>query len=287
MKRTFPFLTSELAARIEACCMFFSLEKQKALYALPGNPYGVQIRSFGNTTALLAQRTHNHELFNHVGNISGDDLSYLDAIIGWYQSYDIYCHFDLVPSSASPLLLWSLASRGFYQSGFYNMLYGLPQTDQKYVLGITVRPVLPEEKDLFAEIYFDSFEIPKTEVYAYVRDSVGVLVRVPTNYCFFALIDHTIAAIAVLSIHRQVGYLALAGTLPSFRGHGCHKALLQARMHMAAQAGCNLIAGQAGVATISQLNMEKVGLRMAYTKAIWSHYDRQKSPGNEIDPTNR
>lgn len=287
MNRTLPLLTPELAYCLEASSIFFSAEKQKALGSLPGNPYGIQTRTFGNATAFLAQKTHNSEIFNHVGNITGDDLPYLDAILNWYARHDVLCSFDIVPSNASPALLWHLASKGFYQSSFYNMFYGLPYIAQKPLPGVVVRPVLPEEKDVFAEVYFDSFEVPKTETYAYVRHSIRSLVEIPTNRCLFALVHNTIAAIAVVSISQEVGYLALSATLPHFRGYGCQKTLLQERIHLASQAGCDLVTCQVGVGTISQQNVEKIGLHLAYTKATWSTFNKHQKPNEEIDPTNR
>ena len=44
MNRTLPLLIPELAYRLEASSICFSLEKQKALASLSGNPYGVRTR---------------------------------------------------------------------------------------------------------------------------------------------------------------------------------------------------------------------------------------------------
>ncbi|HCI78622.1 MAG TPA: hypothetical protein DHW02_02910 [Ktedonobacter sp.] len=287
MNRTPPPLTPELAYKLEASCTFFSTEKQKALASLPGNPYGVQTRTFGKATAFLARKTHNSEIFNHVGNLTRDDLPYLDAILDWYAHNDVSCSFDIVPSNASPELLWHLAMKGLYQSSFYNMFYGLPYVAQEFLSDIVIRPVLPEEKNLFAEVYFESFEVPKTKTYAYVRQSICTLVEIPTNHCLFAFIHNSLAAIAVISISRGIGYLALSATRPSFRGRGCQNALLQARIHLASRAGCDLVTCQAGVGTVSQRNVEKVGLRLAYTKATWTTFNEHQNPRNTIDPTNR
>ena len=286
MNESLPVLTSEVATQIEACIVSFSERKSLTLRSLPGNPYGVDMRSFGHATAFLAQRTHNSELFNHVGNIRESDISYLDEIITWYQNHGMRCSFDIIPSHASPQFLWNLAARGFYQSGFYNTLYGLPNTTPHSSSDITVRAVSAEEREIFADVYLESFDVPKTETYSYVRESVRLLVGMPETHCLFALRDASVAAIGVLYIYQQIGYLALAATLPAFRGYGCQKALLQARMALAEQAGCVLVTSQAGVATASHHNIEKVGLRLAYTKVQWSPFDPQKQP-DQRDPVDR
>jgi GNAT superfamily N-acetyltransferase len=287
MDQILPFMTRELTMHLEESIVFFSKQKQEALRALSNNPYGVQTRSFGKATALLAQRTYNADRTSHVGNISGDDLSSLDALLEWYHSYRVHCTFDVAPSTASSALLWQLAAKGWYQSGFYNVLYGLPQEDMLSHSAMTIRPVALAEKDLFTTVYCESFEVPNTNAYAYVRDSIRVLVEIPTNHCFFALINDTVAAIFVLSVHERIGYLALSATRPRFQNHGCQKALLQAALQRAAQAGCTLVTGQTAVASISQHNAEKAGLRLAYTKAFWSFYESQKEVSQEPDPLNR
>jgi GNAT superfamily N-acetyltransferase len=285
MGATIPAVTPTLAAQLEASITFFSAEKQRMLSLFPDNPYGVYVRSFGKATAFLAQRT-NSTPSNRVHHISGDDLPYLSAILDWYRNYDALCSFEVVPLLSSPLLLWHLAKRGFYQSGFYNVLYGLPTVDAATFPHITIRAVQPEEKELFADVYFNSFGVPMTTAYNHVRDSIRVLVDIPSNQCFFALIEKRIAAIAVLSLSQQIGYLALAATLPSFRGYGCHKALLQARIEKAASQGCQIVTGQAGVGTVSQQNMERFGLRLAYTKTDWTIYSEQQ-PDSSFDPFNQ
>jgi GNAT superfamily N-acetyltransferase len=175
-----------------------------------------------------------------------------------------------------------LASRGYYHYSFYTTLYGTPQTNDMLPATIVIRPVLPEESHIFAQIYLESFGISQPANILYLRDSVRLLVNLPNTHCLFALQNGTIAAIAALFIYQEIGYLALAATLPAYRGQGLHRALLLARMARAAAEGCTLIVGQAAFASTSQQNIEKVGLHIAYTKALWTRYDQQ---GAAIPPT--
>ena len=278
---TFPFVTPALAARLETAIFAFSVAKMQALRSFPGNPYGIEIRTFGGATALLATAIHNGELFNRVGNISDVDPPFFDAIIDWYHARGTQCHFDMLPS-AQPEFLWKLASRGYYQYGFYTTLYSTPQTNDMLPATITLRPVLPEESHLFAQIYLESFGIAQPTIIPHLRESVRLLVNLPHTHCLFALQIGTITAIAALFIHQEIGYLALAATLPAYRGQGLQKALLLARMARAAAEGCTLMVGQDTFASTSQQHMEKVGLHIAYTKALWTRYDSQGAP---IPPT--
>jgi hypothetical protein len=47
-------------------------------------------------------------------------------------------------------------------------------------------------------------------------------------------------------------------------------ALVRHRIDAAAQAGCDLIVGHTATGSGSQRTMERNGLRLAYTKALWT-----------------
>ena len=87
---------------------------------------------------------------------------------------------------------------------------------------------------------------------------------------YIATVDGTPAAFAALFVRDGVGSLAGAATVPALRGRGCQTALLHRRIADADDDGCDLIASQATPGSVSQRNMERAGLRIAYTKAIWS-----------------
>jgi GNAT superfamily N-acetyltransferase len=57
--------------------------------------------------------------------------------------------------------------------------------------------------------------------------------------------------------------------VPDYRGRGCQAALLRRRIDDAAAAGCELVASQLPFGSGAQRNVERAGLRVACTKAIW------------------
>ena len=77
------------------------------------------------------------------------------------------------------------------------------------------------------------------------------------------------AGAGALYMQEGIGSLLMGGTLPEFRRRGCQTALLQARIADAARQGCDLVAAQAALDATSQHNMERAGLRIAYTRAFW------------------
>jgi GNAT superfamily N-acetyltransferase len=273
MKRNqlrYPVVTPEVTTRVESCSIAFWAEKVEALRTISGNPYGACTQQFGGVTALLTASADNLD-FNRVGNMSENDMQYLDAICAWYRDRGRLCRFEITPTQARRSLLQSLTEKGFYHSGFYTALYGVPEPLLEPDPAITVRDVLLNERDLFAEIYLESFGIPRLSELSYLREGVRLLVGKPSMRCLFALDEGGIpVAMAILYLYRRVGYLATAATLPTMRGRGYHQTLLYARLALAADAGCDLIAAQAAFASQSQQNMERTGLCVAYTKAFWT-----------------
>jgi GNAT superfamily N-acetyltransferase len=87
--------------------------------------------------------------------------------------------------------------------------------------------------------------------------------------CFLAEIDGQPGAAGALSIHEAVALFAGSATLPEFRRRGLQAALLQARMHHAAEHGCDLAMMVAEAGSSSQRNAERQGFRIAYTRIKW------------------
>jgi len=53
------------------------------------------------------------------------------------------------------------------------------------------------------------------------------------------------------------------------RGGGLQSALIRARISAAAAAGSEIVCSGASWASQSQRNLERAGLRIAYTKTVW------------------
>ena len=77
------------------------------------------------------------------------------------------------------------------------------------------------------------------------------------------------AGIGVLFIKDGIANLAAAATLPELRNKGIQSALIRERINEAKLQDCDFIVGQARFGSVSQNNMEREGLAIAYTKAIW------------------
>ena len=100
------------------------------------------------------------------------------------------------------------------------------------------------------------------------------LMRVAANtgaVLFLAEMEGRAVAAGALHIQEGVGLLAGASTIPEFRKKGAQRALLNARLRYAAEAGCELAMMGAEAGSGSQRNAERQGFRIAYTRVKWRH----------------
>ena len=91
----------------------------------------------------------------------------------------------------------------------------------------------------------------------------------PDQLCVAAEREGRIIATGAMFIHEGIALLAGASTVPGFRQQGAQNALLDYRLRLAAEAGCDLalMATLPGVA--SQRNAERNGFRIVYTRTKW------------------
>lgn len=258
-----------LAERVE--------RSEAALWAslMQGLPEGYQadIRRFGPLTVLtcpgMAKRSFLNRIFG-ARDGAGPDLN---AALDWFTQQRVTCRVDLCPLLAGEESLARVRAAGFQIEGFQMALFSevrwvarsgrrtLPQ-------GVAIRVADSQEDLAFAArtmpIAFDSTGEPWL---TWLTDSMRASFTRPDYRTYIALVDGQPAGFAQLHMADGVGSLALAGTLPQFRGRGVQTALIHRRIDDAAEAGCDLIATQTGSGTVSQWNMERAGLRIAYTKA--------------------
>ncbi|MCU0496087.1 MAG: hypothetical protein MUF87_01905 [Anaerolineae bacterium] len=262
-------MNQSLATRIEFADVHYFKARLKALQrADPKNPYQIEIREFGAAVAFKAQ-VHSH-LFHRVMGVHEDTIHYLDDILAWYGEAVRLCRFEIIPSNFVRPLAKALSARGFAQTGFYGAMYGSP-THQgfRYDQNIQVAKILSGDRELAADIYVTGFEISKRS-YAIMRDSYKALFGNKDAHFYGASIGDRLVAVGSLVISDNMGYFASDTTLGDYRGLGCQMMLLRYRMLHAASAQCDLMVGHARFASASQRNMQRLGMQLAYTKAIWT-----------------
>lgn len=273
---TFPIMTRDIAFQLEQSRADFIESWLQGLREQPGNPYGVDVRRIGNARAFVARSLAEIGLFNQVIGFGSQDKELLDEIIDWYCEHGVKRYrLDVNPYSASPDFLAHLASHEFFQSSFQTYMCGLPTSDPPFAsTAVAIREVAYSEVDLFADIHVEGFRevlshLPEETVRRY-RESTKVLSRLSGWHLYLVLVNDTPCGIGMLYIQNGIASLAGGATLPQFRQHGCQTAVLRHRMIVAAYTHCSLVVGQASVGSTSQQNMERLGVRTAYTGTLWT-----------------
>ena len=268
----FPVVTNELAQQIAQSEIDYMVSMLMSMQKQPGNPFGVEIRHFGSTTGFLTREIEMGSAFNRVMGLGPQDEELIDDILHFCRKCSDAFRIEISPHQVNSTLLARLTNSGLYQSGFGQVLYGRPQFKMPSPpTNITIRKIDRDELDDFVDVYTQGFgqDFGSEEVERLVRMSAKALHRVSGWHFYLAFVDNIPGGMGILYIQDDIASLVAAATIPSMRGKGCQTAVLHRRIADAAEAGCRLVVAQTGVNTVSQHNMERVGLRIAYTKAIW------------------
>jgi len=264
-----PVLTPQLADRIERADLDVMEGRLLAAQRREGNPLNIEIRRFGNATALLTPGIPIID-FNKVLCFGPDEMPLLDEIIEFYDQHGMKeFGIAIIPSRTSPELLLAMAERGMYQYGFHTAFYGLPEWQAAEPNPhVTVRELTEEEIPTFAELFVKSFKVPPGGFTGETENLRG-LYGDPEWRMYLAFVEEQAAGFALMQMREGVACMALAGTLEEWRGRGTQTALLERRLRDAREAGCHLVVAQASYGSASARNMQKVGLQVAFTQAEW------------------
>jgi ribosomal protein S18 acetylase RimI-like enzyme len=192
----------------------------------------------------------------------------LDQIEAFYRAHNAPTQVDLCPMH-DPAVFEMCKLRGYAIAELNNVLFRRLEVERvsEPPAGCEVRRSSVEEASIAGAVVETAF-FPSGAPEAY-QGLIAPLYQMEASLAYTAWIDGRIVACGtglIIAQHRVVA-LCGAGTLAEYRGRGLQTALLRARMAAAAEAGCEyaVIVTQGG--TTSQRNAERLGFRVAYSKA--------------------
>ncbi len=244
----------------------------EALADLPGDPYGADQRRFNQTSALLV---HGVPLayYNRVLMRDAADPGVIDDIASFYRERQTPCRIDVNPYAANSDLLDALDSADFRPAAFQSNLFGgVTVIEGELPARVSVTEVCAGEIEFFAQFYnrayYDGQRVPRG-LMSFRAATITARYGRPGWRMYLCRVDGVPASGAILYTNDGVATLTGVATTPAFRGRGCQRALLRARLNDAARAGCDLVVSRCGVGSTSQRNLERAGLQTGYTKVIW------------------
>lgn len=201
----------------------------------------------------------------------------LDRLEAFFQERGApVCH-EVSPLAGLPLADL-LSSRGYKPLEFTSVMYQplTPAADPPAPVDprLQTRLILGGEEEIWSQISARGWS-EHLEWIEFLLSLGRVTASADGSLCFFAHLDGEPVATAVLICHSGVAYLAGASTVPEARRQGAQRALLEARMNMAASQGCDLVMMCAQPGSASQRNAERQGFRIAYTRIKWKLAPRE------------
>jgi ribosomal protein S18 acetylase RimI-like enzyme len=251
-----PFSDEALARRIERVANRFMVEW------LEGT--GAELERFGAAVAAVDRSRPELDFVNRVYGLWPEDAGCAGEIAGFYREHGVRGWLELAPAEGFERLAAALTEVGAAQTGFHTVLYGRPLPGER--AGIAVERA--QDPKLFADVLLRGHGVPDT---ARARDlsSVRRWTEIAGWHLYLARVDGEPAGAALLVLGEGLAYLANASTLPEFRRRGVQAALIAARIADARAAGCEEVCSGTTFGSASQRNLERAGLAVAYTKAVW------------------
>ena len=245
----------------------YTVSRMRVLEGIPGNPIGIAYRRFDECAVALMARL---PPFCRVVGIRPGHKHHIEPLARWYAEHDVKPTFELVPGQYDMNLGRELRRLGFYQSSFHASLVGRPGADGPPDGRVAIERVATAEAlEDYLDAYVAGWGFAEKD-HVQFKSNVRPWLNQAGWSLYLARVNGRPAAAATLYVHDGVGYLADSATDPSFRRRGLHIALLQRRMHDAGLAGASLVFSGAEPFSTSHRNMERVGMRLQFTRAKWT-----------------
>jgi GNAT superfamily N-acetyltransferase len=272
-----PVTSLDTIRRVMDTDLAYTLSRMQVLERIPGNPIGIAYRIEGGVAALMARHIPSPSFNRVVGLKSGDERR-IAPLAAWYRDHGVTARFEMVPGHYDAALGRELARLGYFHAGFHAALICRSDDPIATAGAIDVEAVTsPALMEDFLQAYMKGWGLSENE-----HDRFKANVRPwrdqPGWSLALARINGRPAAAATLYMHGTVGYLADAATDPAFRRRGLHAALLVRRIADARTAGAALVFSGAEFLSGSYRNMERIGMRLLFTRAIWTPLPAAQTP---------
>jgi len=259
----------DLIRRVLAAEDAYTLSRMRVLERIPGNPIGVAYRVVDDGVTALMARHLPSPSFNSVRGLRAGQQKLIAPLVAWYRDNGVKGRFQLVPGYYHESLGRELHRLGYHASEFHTCLVAEagrapPQN------GIVVERVAdPRAMEDYLDAYVAGWDFPK-EDHARFKANVRPWLEQLGWSLYLARVEGRPAAAATLYVNDNVGYFADATTDRAMRRRGLHTALLMRRWRDALATGADLVCSGATFLSTSHRNMERIGMRVLFTRTIWT-----------------
>lgn len=196
----------------------------------------------------------------------------LDEIEAFFKRHDAPVFHEVSPMTDSSLLDL-LGERGYRPVELTSMMFRQLVSDDEIIVpknpNIETRIIGADEIDIFAKTAVAGWSAEMPEFENFGLDFCKVSANSKGAASFMAEIEGKPIATGTLFVCGNVGELGGASTIPQARNQGAQNALLAARLNYAREKGCKIAMMGASPGSQSQINAEKNGFQIAYTRTKW------------------
>jgi len=260
-------LTTDLISRIEEVEFLYVQDRMNAIRDFRNDPDCVEYIRRENIRAVMLPTSPNPN-FNRI-LISGPvSTGPLGEVIDLYNAKRVSPDLDISPGALNDELAKFLQIRGYAQTNFHPVyIKPVGELSKGHSTGLRVVKVsTPEELAVFKDLYLEGWNIKDAVIGSYIERWS----KYADWILYLAYLGNQPIGCAVLYLKNSIAYLADATTPERFRGKGAQTALLLARFKDATACGADLLFVRTDFGTTSQKNMEKLDLRISYTRAFWT-----------------
>lgn len=205
-------------------------------------------------------------IFEHA---TEDDL---DKIEAFFDKHGAETFHEVSPMT-DPAMLTLLGEHGYRPIELTTVMFQeLDSSDSLRVAKnheITTRMIGEDEADAWAEVAAEGWTTEMPEIRDFILGIGRIATRTRGARSFIAELGGKAIATGGFAVYDDVCILAGATTIPSARNQGAQNALVAARLNYAAANGCQYAMMCAAPGGQSQVNAQKNGFQIAYTRTKW------------------
>lgn len=138
---------------------------------------------------------------------------------------------------------------------------------------LSTRVISEGDAELWAKTSADAWTSENPVLGDFMFKFGNVSARCEGAFPYLAELSGKPIATGMLYVYDDICILAGASTIPAGRNQGAQNALLNDRLHFAAERGCKLAMMGAAPGSQSQKNAQKNGFQIAYTRIKWQLFE--------------
>jgi hypothetical protein len=260
-------LTTDLISKIDEVEFLYTQDRMNAIRDFRSDPDCVEYIRRENLRAAMLPTIPNPN-FNRILLSGPVSTGCLGEVLALYHAKGANPDLQISPGALDEELAKFLQVRGYAQTKFLPVyIKPVSELSMGHSTGLRVVKVsTSEELAYFQDLYLQGWNIKATVIGSYIERWS----KYADWTLYLAYLGNQAIGCAVLYLKNSIAYLADATTPERFRGKGAQTALLLARFKDAMACDADLMFTRTDFGSTSQKNMEKLDLRISYTRAFWT-----------------